>query len=120
MLGVCVALVLVNHMATAPAVFRWMTLGGIAVLIMVESGFTPAALSLLAASIGPTAGRGGIMGLYSFLLSLGALIGSALAAVVAQRYAVDGLTGATVVCAALALALSTRLRTEPSRMSVAS
>jgi MFS family permease len=120
MLGVCAALVLVNHMATAPAAFRWMMLGGIAVLIMVESGFTPAALSLLAASIGPTAGRGGITGLYSFLLSLGALIGSVLAGVVGERYAIDGLIGVTIVFAALALALSTRLRAEPSRMFVAS
>jgi MFS family permease len=120
MLGVCGALVLVNHMATAPAIVRWTTLGGIAVLIMMESGFTPAALSLLAASIGPTAGRGGIMGIYSFLLSLGALIGSALAGVVGQRYAIDGLTGVTIVGAALALALSTRLETAPARASIVS
>ena len=51
----------------------------IAVLIMIESGFTPAALSLLAGAVGPGVGRGAAMGIYSFLLSVGALIGSVLA-----------------------------------------
>ena len=45
----------------------------------VESGFTPAALSLLATAVGARAGRGAAMGIYSFLLSLGALVGNLLA-----------------------------------------
>jgi len=112
MLGVCVALGLLNHMSGAPAPFRWIVVGIVALLIMIESGFTPAALSLLAASVGKAAGRGGTMGVYSFLLSLGALAGSVVAGFAGQRFAIDGLIAATAICATVALALSDRLNHE--------
>ena len=50
---------------------------------MVDSGFTPAALALLAGAIGAQAGRGAAMGIYSVLLSVGAIGGSLMAAVLA-------------------------------------
>jgi len=56
---------------------------------MVESGFTPAALSLLAGAIGAQAGRGAAMGIYSVLLSIGAIVGSLLAAAFGQTFAAD-------------------------------
>ena len=66
-------------MGGQPIELRWTLTAVIAVLIMIESGFTPAALSLLAGAVGPGVGRGAAMGMYSFLLSVGALIGSVLA-----------------------------------------
>jgi MFS family permease len=70
---------------------------------MVESGFTPAALSLLAGAIGTQAGRGAAMGIYSVLLSIGAVVGSLLAAVLGQAFAVDGLIYSTLAMAIVAL-----------------
>ena len=81
----------------------------ISALIMVESGFTPAALSLLANAVGASGGRGAAMGIYSFLLSLGALMGSLVAGAVASRWDVDGLIYATLALAAVALMLLARL-----------
>jgi len=109
MLGVCVTLTLLNHLSGASATIRWMVIAVTAVLIMVESGFTPAALSLLATAVAPATGRGVTMGVYSFLLSLGALVGSVIAGLVGGRFAVDGLIAATAACAVLALVLSRRL-----------
>jgi len=109
MLGVSAGLLLLNHMGHQPVRLRWMLTAVIAVLIMVESGFTPAALSLLAGAVGPGVGRGAAMGLYSFLLSLGALAGSVLAGIAGQWLAIDGLTYATIGLALIALALLPRL-----------
>jgi hypothetical protein len=53
MLAVSVGLLLLNHMGEQPLPLRWMLTAVIAALIMVESGFTPAALSLLAGAVGP-------------------------------------------------------------------
>lgn len=72
---------------------------------MVESGFTPAALSLLAGAIGAQPGRGAAMGIYSALLSIGAITGSLLAAAMGQAFAVDGLIYSTFVMALLGLLL---------------
>lgn len=109
MLGVAVGLLILNHMGEQPLRLRWVLTGAIAVLIMVESGFTPAALTLLATVVGPAGGRGAAMGLYSFLLSLGALAGSLLAGITGRWLAIDGLTYTTLGLALLALALLTRL-----------
>jgi MFS family permease len=109
MLGVSTGLLLLNHMGDQPIGFRWTLTAVIAVLIMIESGFTPAALSLLAGAVGPGVGRGGAMGIYSFLLSVGALIGSVLAGLAGRWLAIDGLTYATLVLALVALGLLPRL-----------
>jgi hypothetical protein len=109
MLGVSAGLLLLNHMGDQPLRLRWMLTVVIAALIMVESGFTPAALSLLAEAVGPGVGRGAAMGIYSFLLSLGALGGSVLAGIAGRWLAIDGLTYATLGLALVALALLPRL-----------
>ena len=49
------------------------------------------------------------MGIYSFLLSVGALIGSVLAGIAGRWLAIDGLTYATLALAVVALALLPRL-----------
>jgi MFS family permease len=98
-----------NHAARLAAGARWTLTAIIALLVMVESGFTPAALAVLATAVGPRPGRGAAMGIYSFLLSLGALVGSMVAGFLGQRFAIDGLITATLVLALLALALLRRV-----------
>lgn len=105
MLSVCGGLFAINNLAGSPAVVRWGLTSCVAVLIMVESGFTPAALSLLAGVAGDGVGRGAAMGIYSFLLGLGALLGSLLAGAAGSRWSVDGLIWTTFALALLALGL---------------
>jgi len=109
MVAVSAGLLLLNHAGRASVSLRWTLTAIISVLIMVESGFTPAALSLLAAAVGPRAGRGAAMGIYSFLLSFGALAGTLLSGVLGQRFAIDGLIYATLALALVALGLLGRL-----------
>lgn len=103
MLPVCAGFYLLNHSAHQPSPVRWTIGVFIALLIMVESGFTPAALAWLAGTLPIQSGRGAAMGLYSVLLSVGAIIGSLLAGALGQRYAIDGLLYGTVFVAILAL-----------------
>jgi predicted MFS family arabinose efflux permease len=49
------------------------------------------------------------MGIYSFLLGIGALVGSLLAGFLGKRFAFDGLIAATVVLALVALGFLSRL-----------
>lgn len=59
------------------------------------------------------------MGIYSFLVSLGALGGSVLAGITGRWLAIDGLTYATLGLALVALALLPRLRSaRPSKAEV--
>jgi MFS family permease len=111
MLLVCGEFVLLNH--TASSNTHWVVGAILAVSIMVESGFTPAALNLLADAIGAQAGRGAAMGIYSFLLSIGAIAGSLIAAALGTKFAVDGLIYGTLALAITALVFVRRL--EPSR-----
>jgi MFS family permease len=113
MVAVSIGLIVLNHAGGASANVRWTLTAIISVLVMVESGFTPAALSLLAAAVGPGAGRGAAMGIYSFLLSVGALAGTLLGGLLGQRFAIDGLIYATFALALVALGLLRRL--EPAR-----
>lgn len=109
MLGVCVGLYLFNHAGGQAPSIRWTIAVLTALCIMVESGFTPAALSLLAGVVGAQAGRGAAMGIYSVLLSIGAIGGSLAAALLGGRFAVDGLIYGTLAMAVVALALLRRL-----------
>lgn len=72
---------------------------------MVESGFTPAALTLLAGAVGGHGERGAAMGIYSVLLSVGAIAGSLAAAALGGRFTVDGLIYGTLGMAAVAMLL---------------
>lgn len=107
-MGICLAAMLpvsvgIYHSAGESAGVRWIIGGATALLIMIESGFTPAALAWLAASLPLQSGRGAAMGIYSVLLSVGAIVGSILAAVLGARYSVDGLLYGTVGVAIVAL-----------------
>jgi predicted MFS family arabinose efflux permease len=112
---VCVGLFLLNHSANSSDAMRWSIGAVTALCIMIESGFTPAALSLLAGAVGASAGRGAAMGIYSVLLSIGAIAGSLLAAGLGERFSVDGLIYGTFGLALVALALVRNLesRGEP-------
>jgi MFS family permease len=103
MLPVCAGFYLLNHSGYQSAAVRWSIGSVIALLIMVESGFTPAALAWLAGTLPPQSGRGAAMGIYSVLLSVGAIIGSLLAGVLGERYSIDGLLYGTVLVAVAAL-----------------
>jgi MFS family permease len=103
MLPVCAGFYLLNHPGHQSSAVRWSIGGSIALLIMVESGFTPAALAWLAGTLPVQSGRGAAMGIYSVLLSVGAIIGSFLAGVLGERYAIDGLLYGTVMVAITAL-----------------
>jgi MFS family permease len=105
MIGVCLGLFLFNHSQAEGAAARWLIGTATCLCIMVESGFTPAALSLLAGAVGATAGRGAAMGIYSVLLSLGAIVGSLLAGWLASMFLVDGLIYGTLAMAVIALLL---------------
>ena len=108
-------LLLLKHAGRASVSMRWTLTAVISGLVMVESGFTPAALSLLAAAGGSRTGRGAAMGIHSFLLSVGALAGRMPGGLLGQRFAIDGLIYATSALVRLALGLLTRL--EPARVS---
>jgi len=103
MLMVCLCLLVLNHSGEETRLVRWILVGFSVLCIMVESGFTPAALSLLAGAIGAQTGRGAAMGIYSLLLSIGAIAGSFLAALSGQVFAVDGLIYSTLAMAVVAL-----------------
>jgi predicted MFS family arabinose efflux permease len=107
MLIVCGEFFLLNHIGSAAA--RWIVGIITAITVMVESGFTPAALALLAGAIGAQSGRGAAMGIYSVLLSVGAILGSLLAAVLGKHFAVDGLIYGTLAMAVIALLFIQRL-----------
>jgi MFS family permease len=107
MLVVCGEFFLLNHLSSDTA--RWIVGVTTALTIMVESGFTPAALALLAGAIGAHAGRGAAMGIYSVLLSVGAIVGSLIAAALGRRFAVDGLIYGTLAMAVVALLFVQRL-----------
>lgn len=110
MLAVCIGLYALNHSVEHPSL-RWTIASLTTLCVMIESGFTPAALSLLAGSIGAVAGRGAAMGIYSVLLSVGAILGSLLAAALGQRFAMDGLIYGTFAMALISLWSISWLRT---------
>lgn len=107
MLLVCGEFFLLNHTGSGKA--RWIIGSITAISIMVESGFTPAALSLLSGAIGAQAGRGAAMGIYSVLLSIGAILGSLIAAAMGNGFGVDGLIYGTLAMAVSALIFVQRL-----------
>jgi MFS family permease len=113
---VCLGLFAINHSAHIAAPVRWSITVATALLIMVESGFTPAALAWLAQSLGSGTGKGAAMGIYSVLLSVGAICGSLMAGALGKLLSVDGLllgTVALAVCALLLLHNATDLVFKP-------
>ena len=109
MLPVCLGFYLVNHAGGASITFRWTVGIATALLILVESGFTPAALSWLAGSLHGGLGKGSAMGIYSVLLSVGAIVGSLTAGWLGKLFRFDGLLLGTMLLAVAGLALMSRI-----------
>ncbi len=110
MFGVCAALWALNH-GGDDAGRRTLLVAVFLGLLLVESGFAPAAVAYLARLSGHVASeRGLVMGLYSVVSGGGALLGTALGAPFADRLALDGVLLATVLLAAIALLLLGTLR----------
>lgn len=105
MLLVCAALMVLNA-GWVPAAWRWAALPLFGLGVLLEAGFAPAALSQLAHDADATH-RGLTMGLYSVALGLGSAIGSGVGAPFAALWAMNGITAATALLAALALAVLT-------------
>jgi MFS family permease len=95
--------------------------------VFIESGFTPAALAYLAEIAEERAeDRGSVMGVYSVLLSIGQLLGGALAAPFAERMGINGLivlTGLLCLVALFTIMLlghsERRYRTRPLTVTTA-
>ena len=109
MLPVCLGLYGINHSGAMAPTARWSITAATALLVMVESGFTPAALAWLAQSLGTGTGKGAAMGIYSVLLSLGAIGGSLLAGGLGKLFLVDGLLLGTAIVGVIALVLLHRV-----------
>lgn len=102
-LPACLAIFAINHSAPEAANVRWIAGGLLVLIVLIESGFTPAALAWLARILPPRSGRAAAMGVYSVLLSIGAILGSVLAAFFGQWFAIDGLLLGTVLVTLVAL-----------------
>lgn len=102
---VCVGLYTINHSAGWPAGVRIALLVMTSLIVMIESGFTPAALAWLAKSLIGSDGKGVAMGIYSVLLGIGAIVGSLLAGWLGNALRVDGVLLGTIILAAISLFL---------------
>jgi MFS family permease len=72
--------------------------------VLIESGFTPAAFAHIAdITDGRQSSRGMAMGVYSFLLGAGQLVGAGLGAPFAARWRMDGVLACTALLALVAL-----------------
>ncbi len=109
MLPVCLGFYLVNHAGGASSAYRWAVGITTALLILVETGFTLAALSWLAGSLHGGLGKGSAMGIYSVLLSVGAIVGSLMAGLLGKLFRFDGLLLGTVLLAVAGLLLMVRI-----------
>jgi len=101
---VCAFMFLLNHQVRGQGLMVLLpliALVGVGLLIM--SGFTPAALSILIEIAERNAtDRGTVMGAYSVLLGLGQFLGGALGGIFAQWLGVDGLVILTACFALVA------------------
>jgi MFS family permease len=112
----CLLIFALNHQPSlqAPLVLPLAIL--LVLSILVQSGFTPAALAYLA-DITETQNtdRGAIMGLYSVFLGLGQFLGASLGGIFVDWRGADGMVLATALLGVFAAVLVSRLRVEPGR-----
>ena len=107
----CLVLFLINLQPalTAPLVLPLSVL--LVVSILIQSGFTPAALAHLAdITLAHADTRGAIMGLYSVFLGLGQLLGASLGGPFVDWLGADGMILFTALLGVLAGVLVWRLR----------
>jgi len=112
----CLAIFALNHQSAlnAPLVRPLALL--LVASIMVQSGFTPAALAHLAdITETHTADRGAIMGLYSVFLGLGQFLGASLGGPFVDWRGADGLVIATTLLGVFAAVVLVRLYASENR-----
>jgi MFS family permease len=81
---------------------RWTLVAIYGFFIMVQSGFTPAALAFLADVAASSGERGATMGIYTVLFSLGNILGGILGAFLATWWALNGLVVGSVFLSLIA------------------
>lgn len=116
----CIFMFLLNHQPSlnAPLVLPLSIL--LVISIMVQSGFTPAALAHLAdITESHATDRGAIMGLYSVFLGLGQFIGSSIGGPFVDWLGADGMVLITTLMGVIAAYLLIRLRGIEARAAVA-
>ncbi len=107
----CLLIYTINHQSTMDAPLTMILAILLVISIMVQSGFTPAALAYLA-DISETqrADRGAIMGLYSVFLGLGQALGLSVGGLFVDRAGADGMALITGLLGVFAAFLVIRLR----------
>jgi MFS family permease len=111
----CLLIFLINHQPTmdAPLVLPLSAL--LVITIMIQSGFTPAALAHLAdITESHTSDRGAIMGLYSVFLGLGQFIGASIGGPFVDWLGADGMILINALLGLFAGYLVLMLRTSES------
>ena len=115
----CLLIFLINHQPTlsSPQVFPLSAM--LVISIMIQSGFTPAALAHLAdITEAQTTDRGAIMGLYSVFLGLGQFLGTSIGGMFVDWRGADGMALITGLLGIFAAILIVRLqKTESIRTS---
>ena len=115
----CLLIFLINHQPTlsSPQVFPLSVM--LVISIMIQSGFTPAALAHLAdITEAQTTDRGAIMGLYSVFLGLGQFLGTSIGGMFVDWRGADGMALITGLLGIFAAILIVRLqKTESIRTS---
>lgn len=115
----CLFLFLINHQPALDAPLVIPLAISLVVSIMIQGGFTPAALTHLANITEDHAGdRGAIMGLYSVFLGLGQFIGASIGGPFADWRGVDGIVVVTALLGAFAALTLVRLHFAESRRAV--
>jgi MFS family permease len=108
----CLLISIINHQPSIGAPLTMALAILLVISIMVQSGFTPAALAYLAdISETQSADRGAIMGLYSVFLGLGQFLGLSIGGLFVDRAGADGMTLITGLLGVFAALLVIRLRT---------
>jgi MFS family permease len=112
----CIVIFAINHQPSlgSPWVAPLAVL--LVVTIMIQSGFTPAALAHLAdITEAYETDRGAIMGLYSIFLGIGQFLGTSLGGIFVDWRGADGMALATGALGVLAVFLVLRMRATESR-----
>jgi MFS family permease len=108
----CLLISVINHQTSINAPLTMALAILLVISIMVQSGFTPAALAYLAdISETQSADRGAIMGLYSVFLGLGQFLGLSVGGLFVDHSGADGMALITGLLGIFAAFLVIRLRT---------
>jgi MFS family permease len=114
----CVLIFAINHQSALDAPITLVLAVLLVISIMVQSGFTPAALAYLA-DISETqkADRGAIMGLYSVFLGLGQFLGLSIGGLFVDYGGADGMAFCTGLLGVFAAFLVIRLRSTEIKLA---